>query len=135
MAEPIEITQLKQRDADARRAFASDVDGLLTELHHYSESLGDAIIGPQSRAEAYQALRRFVLEKFAQRLHLRSDALTAEPLLLQLVREAYDLLLNPETPLDVRDWRRAADPYIVPRLRFPRAPRGVLPRDPIDPRD
>ena len=32
--------------------------------------------------------------------------------LLQLVREAFDLLQNPETRIDLRDWLRAAEPFM-----------------------
>ena len=32
--------------------------------------------------------------------------------LLQLVREAHDLLTDPETRVDIRDWMRAAEPFL-----------------------
>jgi len=31
---------------------------------------------------------------------------------LPLLREAYDLLTNPETAVDLRDWTRAAEPLV-----------------------
>jgi hypothetical protein len=42
------------------------------------------------------------------RLALRQD--TA----IQLLREAYDLLTNPDTRLDLRDWKRSAAPWVEP---------------------
>jgi hypothetical protein len=35
----------------------------------------------------------------------------------QLVREALDLLTNPETPIDLRDWVRTAEHVVGPRDR------------------
>lgn len=32
--------------------------------------------------------------------------------LLQLVRDAYDVLVNPSTPVDLKDWVKAAEPFI-----------------------
>jgi len=94
--------------ADARQTFASDVDGLLAELFLFSRTLGDAV-GEITREEALRALRRFVLEKFDQRLPMRS---TLDPVLHQLVREAYDLLTNPRTAIAVEDWTRTAEPFV-----------------------
>jgi hypothetical protein len=34
------------------------------------------------------------------------------PMLLQLVIEAHDLLTNPETVVDLRDWTRSADRFV-----------------------
>jgi hypothetical protein len=96
--------QIQQLAAEARRAFASDVDGLLTELKIFSQSLGDAV-GEVGREEALRALRRFVLEKFDQRLQLRS---AVDPLLLQLVKDAHDFLNDPDSQVDKNAWNREA---------------------------
>jgi type IV secretory pathway TrbF-like protein len=40
------------------------------------------------------------------------DAQADRVQLLQLVREAHDLLTNPETRVDIRDWLRSADPFM-----------------------
>jgi hypothetical protein len=31
---------------------------------------------------------------------------------VQLVKEAYDLLNNPDTPINLKDWNRAAAPFV-----------------------
>lgn len=103
------LEQAKQMIADARQAFAVDVDALLTDLRRFSDSIGPAI-GEVSREEALRALRQFVLDKFDQRLPMRNLEATV---LRQLVREAYDLLNNPETELDVKDWTRSAAPFVA----------------------
>lgn len=100
--------QIRQLYADARREFARDVDGLITELQVFSASVGDAL-GEISREDAVRGLRRFVLEKFDERLPLRP---VADPVLLQLVREAYELLTVPDSRLDLRDWVKAAHPFL-----------------------
>lgn len=107
MTEPIELTLIRQTLAYARQDFANDVDGLLIELRLFSDSLGNAI-GEVSREEALRALRRFVLEKFDQRLAVRQ----VDPMLLQLVREAYDHLQNPESPVDIKEWVKTAEPFV-----------------------
>lgn len=35
-----------------------------------------------------------------------------EQILQRLVREAYELLHNPDTRVDLRDWLRAAEPFV-----------------------
>lgn len=111
MTEPIELTQIRQQLADARQAFAQDVDALLDELRVFSDSLVGAI-GDVSRDEALRGLRRFVLERFDQRLPIGARV---DPVgLQQLVREAFDLLTNPESAIDLRDWVRAAAPVVGP---------------------
>ncbi len=78
------------------------------ELKRFSDALGNAV-GEVSREEALRAVRSFVLEKFDQRLPMRN---LEAALLKQLVREAHDLLLNPETRIDLRDWARSAEPFL-----------------------
>jgi hypothetical protein len=102
------VEQMQRMIADARQTFASDVDGLLAELFLFSRTLGDAV-GEITREEALRALRRFILEKFDQRLPMRS---TLDPVLQQLVREAYDVLSNPKSQIDVKDWIRTAEPFV-----------------------
>lgn len=107
--------QIQSLVADARRDFATDVDALLVELGTFGRSLGESL-GEVSRGEALQALRAFVLEKFDQRLPLKSSA---DPVLLQLVRDAYRLL-NFEDLLsfanDRREWNRLAQPFVEREL-------------------
>lgn len=40
------------------------------------------------------------------------DTRADRKLLLQLVREAYDLLHNADTEVDLRDWLRSAEPFL-----------------------
>jgi len=102
--------QIQQLVADARRDFATDVDALLIELRTFCDSLEGSL---GNREDALRALRAFVLEKFDQRLPLKS---AADPVLLQLVREAYDVIMNPESPIDLRDWARVAEPFVEREL-------------------
>lgn len=96
------VEQVQQLIADARREFAADVDVLLSMLRLCVDNqVGDE--------DALRVLRRFVLEKFDRRLSLQS---TADPVLLLLVREAYDLLNNPDSPCNLRDWTREADRFV-----------------------
>ena len=106
-------TQVETWIATARQDFAADVDALLTEIEAFSVTLGDEI-GGHTREEALRALRRFVLEKFDQRLVGPSPE-TAR--LRQLVDEAYEALTNAESQVDLRDWIRAAQPFA--RTRSP----------------
>jgi len=112
MADPIELTQIKQLLAEGRQEFANDVDELLTELRTFSRSLGDAL-GEVSRDEALRALRQFVLERFDQRIARPSGFDLVR--LLSLVRDA-SRLLNETDDLgwaaDVDDWQRAAAPFL-----------------------
>jgi len=112
MSEPIELLEIRQRLAEARQAFALDVDGLLLKLRVFSDALGEAI-GEIGREEALHGLHQFVLEKFDQRLARSSaDELVR---LLALVRDA-SRLLNEKDDLgwsaDVDDWQRAAAPFL-----------------------
>lgn len=100
--------QIRQLYAEARREFARDVDALILELRVFSASLGDAL-GEISREEALRALRRFVLEKFDARLPAHP---TGDPLLLQLVREAFEHFEDPDSRVDIRDWVKTARPFV-----------------------
>lgn len=100
--------QIRQLYAEARREFARDVDALLLEVRVFSASLGDAL-GEISREEALRALRKVVLEKFDERLPVRP---LADPVLQQLVREAYEAFLDPESRVDLREWVKAAKPFV-----------------------
>lgn len=100
--------QLRQLYADARREFARDVDALIAELQVFGASVGDAL-GEISREDAVRGLRRFILERFDERLPLRP---VADPVVLQLLREAYELLTVPDSRLDLRDWVKAAKPFV-----------------------
>lgn len=103
------IAQAKQTLADGRQAFAADVDELLEELRVFSVSLGDAV-GEISREAALRTLRRYVLDKFDQRLPMRN---LEAALLRQLVREAYSLLNHPdESTVDLKDWLKSAEPFV-----------------------
>lgn len=101
--------QVQRAVAEARQAFAADVDALLTEIRTFVDSLPDDHFGRLSKYEAWCHLRRAVIDKFEQRTPMRSLEATV---LRQLVREAQDLLTNPETAVDVRDWARAAAPFL-----------------------
>jgi len=104
MANDSPVDQVEQLVAEARRAFAKDVDLLFQEMKVFSESLGSAV-GTLSREDAWRVLRRAMLEKFDQRLPLRSHA---DPVLLQLVREALEILSDDDCKLDRLEWRKAA---------------------------
>ena len=108
MSDPIELVQMRQMIADARQGFAADVDALLEQMRTHSDALALAI-GEVSPQEALVELRKIVLQKFDQRLTLKHPDVE---LLRALVREAFDLLQNPETTIDLRDWIRAAEPFI-----------------------
>jgi hypothetical protein len=91
------VVQAQQLIADARQAFAQDVDVILAD---FSVDLHD--------------LRQAVLEKFTQYVPMQR---LADPVLLLLVREAYDLLTNPETRLNSKDWEKTAAPFVRPSAR------------------
>lgn len=59
----------------------------------------------------HDTLRQAVLQFV---LYIRADVDTRADRtpLLQLVREAHDLLTDPETRVNIRDWLRAADPFL-----------------------
>ncbi len=99
--------QVQQADTEARHRFAADVDELLVEIKSYVERLPADTFERMSRHDAWCELHRVVLEKFAQARRNLENAL-----LRQLVREASDALTNPETRVDVRDWMKAAAPFL-----------------------
>ncbi len=110
--------------AQARRDFAADVDALLQELIVFSNHLG-AAVGEVSREEALLGLRRFVLEKFDQRLPMQS---TADPVLVQLVREAHEFMTDyrqyRDTRINARDWMREAE-RAIPGLTSDKTPPAI----------
>jgi len=85
------VAQARQLIAEARQAFARDVD----------EILGDISLGLH---------REVILEKFDQYLPMQS---LADPVLLQLVREAYDHFEDPESRVNIADWVRTAKPLVT----------------------
>ena len=105
--------QIDQLYADNRRALARDVDALL-----------DAAIEEVSHDQALRTFKRLLLEKFDHYLPLRP---VGDPLLLQLLNEAYELLNNPESRLDIREWLKVAKPLVTPRPQ--RADDVIDPRD------
>jgi len=76
---------------DQRVAFARELDAALT---------------PFTRE-----VRRAIVDRF-ERL---AAAAVADPVLLQLVREAYDHFQNPESPVDIREWVQTAEQFMVRR--------------------
>jgi hypothetical protein len=87
LADP--VTQARQLIAEARQAFATDVDQILTGLS------GE--------------LRHAILERFDLYLPMRR---LADVVLLQLVREMYDYHENPESTVNLEDWVRVAAPIV-----------------------
>jgi hypothetical protein len=85
------VVQARQLIAEARQQFAQDVDAILAGL-----SL---------------ELRALVLARFNEYVPLRR---LADPVLLQLVQEAYDHFENPDSTVDVRDWIREARKVVAP---------------------
>ena len=57
-------------------------------------------------------------------MHLTRVGPLADPVLLQLVREAYEHFESPESRVDIRDWVKTARPFVVGQAD-----------DVIDPRD
>jgi hypothetical protein len=96
------LAQVRQLYAEARQAFARDVDALLSELRVFSQSVQSAI-GDIGQEDAWRALRRYVLEKFDARLPLRQ---TPDPVLLQLLREAFEIINDRDSTLDRGDWTK-----------------------------
>jgi len=56
-------------------------------------------------------VRRAVVDRFAR----LAAAAVADPLLVQLVREAYDHFQNPESEVDIREWLKTAEQFMVRR--------------------
>lgn len=107
LADP--VAQAHALIAERNEQFARDVDAILEAVRDVSEAVSGGDLG---HLAALLALRARILEKFDERLPLRP---VADPVLLQLVREAYDLLENPESVIDHRDWKRSAAPFVKPR--------------------
>lgn len=97
--------QLVALVADARQAFARDVDALLVEFE--ASYAPHAVIS----RDDWRGLRRTLLEKFDQRVPLKS---TADPKLLQLVREAFELLNDDDSSLSIREWTSEARKVLTP---------------------
>ena|SRR6185369_13851311 len=116
MAHDSPVDQVEQLVADARRAFARDVDELLTVFSAANDHSSGI-----SR-EDWRRFRRILLEKFDQRLPLRSHA---DPVLVTLVRDALEILSDDDCKLDRLEWRKSARKIL----------QGELPPAPIDPRD
>jgi hypothetical protein len=104
--------QIRRLYAEARQAFARDVDAILAEAKVFAASLEHAI-GEVSATDALTSLRRIVLEKFDERLPMTP---ARDPQLLRLVRDASRLLNEDTDELswggDVKDWNEAAAPYL-----------------------
>jgi len=115
MAHDNPVDQVEQLVADARRAFARDVDELLTV---FSAANGNTTIS----REDWRTFRRILLEKFDQRLPLKSHA---DPVLVTLVRDALEILSDDDCKLDRLEWRKSARKIL----------QGELPPAPMDPRD
>jgi len=101
MADDAPGDQVQQLVADARQAFAKDVDALLAE---YAVTWRRAANGTLTR-EDWRTFRRILLEKFDQRVPLKSHA---DPVLKQLVLDALAILSDDDCKLDRLAWRKAA---------------------------
>jgi len=106
------VAQAHALIAERDQQFARHVDLILEAVRDVSEGLGEA--AGCTQLEALRALRTRILEKVDECLPLRP---VADPLLLTLVREAYDLFTNPESAIDLRDWEKAAAPFVRPTAR------------------
>jgi hypothetical protein len=96
MAHDNPVDQVAQLVADARQAFAKDVDDLLTEFSAECNYLGGTLT-----REDWRHFRRLLLEKFDSRLPLKPHA---DQVLRQLIRDVHAWLTNPEAPIDVEQW-------------------------------
>ncbi len=101
------LAQAQHLIAAARHDFARDVDALLIEIRAMVDAFPEDHFTRLTRYEAWGRLRQLVIDRFDQ------PARTLEVALLrQLVREADDALNNPETLVDIRDWTKAAAPFV-----------------------
>jgi len=91
---------LRARELAARWELARDVDEFLAAIAQYAVP-----------NELRQALHDFVLQKFDQVLPLHSSR---ERVLVQLVREAYRALNEPDADVNLKDWSQAAVAAIGP---------------------
>jgi len=101
--------RVQQAVADARQGMAADVDAILEEIRRYVEQLPADHFERLTRYEQWCQIRRFTHEKFDQRSPMRS---LEAVLLRSLVRDAHDLLTNPETRLDTKHWTEQAEPFL-----------------------
>lgn len=99
------VRQIDARVAAARLAFAQDVDALLDELERQWPHIF-------IKGETFRALRVAILDRFAERARFVEPL--PDPLLRQLVREAYEHFADPESLVDMRDWLRTAARIIGP---------------------
>lgn len=90
MAHDSPVDQVQQLVAEARLAFAKDVDALLAEYEAHV-----------LKREDWRSVRRLLLEKFDQRVPLKPHA---DPVLLQLITDVHAWLTNPEAPIDIDEW-------------------------------
>ena len=91
MADPVQ-----QLVADARQAFELAVDQLLADFQGSWDSI---------TREDWRTLRRALLVQFDAVVPLRS---TADPRLLELVRQALFILSDDDSKLSQLEWRQAA---------------------------
>jgi len=111
MADPLDdpVAQAESAIADARRAFAIDVDALLADLQAFEDSLAPYVNG--GHREQVKAIRHLVFERFAKVSTLRS---LADPVLVQLLREAFEFLTDPASTVDLRDWTKDVRKVLQP---------------------
>jgi hypothetical protein len=102
-------TQAQQLLAEGRRDFAADVDALLVELRRFCDRPRMLEIADDSREDALRVLRTFVLEKFDQRLPMKS---AADPILLPSRLFSVEAMSSLGWGSDVRDWNRIAAPFV-----------------------
>jgi len=102
------VVQVQRAVAEARQAFAADVDALLIEVRAFVDSLTDDHFGRLTKYEAWCHLRRLVIDKFDQRSPMRS---LEGAILRQLVQDAHTLLTDPTTAMTVQDWVHSAERF------------------------
>ncbi len=111
------VEQAKRCFADARLAFATDVDTILAEIRAFVDQLPDDAFTRQTRYDQWVQLRRVVLEKFATPMRSLEAAL-----LRQLVTEAHELLTHPdEAPVVSLERRQRVDEWILAAAPFLRS--------------
>lgn len=108
MPEPLERARIQHLTAEAWTAIAQDLDAFVTRF--VNTVIVRGALPERERDEAIQELRRVVRETCDRHLPLRPRV---DPLgMQQLLREAYDLLMNHETRVDLKDWLRAVKPFV-----------------------
>lgn len=109
MPEPLELATLRQIHLAEMQAFARAVDHLLAGAEQLLDEA--CLLDAVSARLTLQAMKQSVVDRFAQQL--RQAAPCRDPLGLQpLVCDAYDLFFNPETRLNLKDWKRDAEPFV-----------------------